>query len=138
MNIATEEYFEGEPPKTVGDCGQVMSEIEKFVGFTAGLVMMRGRFAFVETKLPEKGLVRALSGQKTKAPGDETLTLAGAKFYISGFPYDVIEWESSLSSGAVTGRLLATFADLEIEPDYLVTGFDTIKKGISRYFLENQ
>jgi hypothetical protein len=99
---------------------------------------VRGRCEVEKESLPERGLARGLADQKTKAPSGETLTLSGASFIISGKPFDVLEWESIGSRSIVTGKLYASFDDLELDDDYLIMAQDTIATGFLRFFLEQE
>jgi hypothetical protein len=137
-NVVSETFFGGDPPKAEDHIDVLRKEIEKFIGYRADTIVMRGRCGVEKNSLPEKGLARSLVGQKTKSPSGETLTLSGANFIISGKPFDILEWESLGSRSKVTGKLYASFDDVELEDDYLVVAQDTIATGFLKFFLEQE
>lgn len=133
VNIAGEDYFDGEPPEDLVDLDEVAQGINQFIGHTALLVLLRGRATLPKDELPDRGLPMNLSGLETEI-GGETLELVGATFSISGTPYDQLRW--NIQEDSVTGRLHASFRDYTLDQDYLVVAQDTIKRGIEQFLLE--
>jgi hypothetical protein len=87
VDVVTEDYFEGRPPKTPNKLSEVMRALERVEGLEAK-ALWSGKFWLSTAELPP--VIRSTLVQSVE--GDVSLKMIGGRLMVRGAPIHAIEW----------------------------------------------